>query len=215
MYRNFLLVFIALMGITTNSVASEFEGKLMFAKQTVYDTTYYLFTVKHKWVRIDEENSRHEVVQSLLVDIENQKVTALSPSQKLYTHIQRTLVDTNRQKEFSIIKTENFKVIDGYKCYLWRLRNTNLNMEVSFWVTALDFGFFTDAISLLSQTEYYSRFCQYFDNVPQAQGFFPVLTVEKTLLREERMKMSVQHILHKRVDDKVFKVPSDYRYLRF
>lgn len=166
-------------------------------------------------MRIDEKDAQHQVVQSLIIDIQNRNITVLSPSQKLYTTIQKINDHPAVQNDFSIIKTANFKYIDGYKCFLWRLRNTNLNTDVSFWVFESDLVFFSDVISILSQTEDYSRFCFYFDKIPGNKGFFPMLTEEKTLLRDEKMKVIVNNIVRKKIDAGLFKVPSEYKYLRF
>ena len=154
-------------------------------------------------------------MQSLIIDLEGKKITALSPSQKLFTTIQKFNTVPNSQKDYTVVKSENFKNIDGQKCYLWRVRNLNLNLEISFWVFESDFSFFNEVIGLLSCTEDYSRFCLNFNQIPNTQGFFPMLMVEKTLLRDEKMKISVQHIDRKKVDGRLFRIPNEYKCLRY
>lgn len=198
-----------------SSIVFGFEGNITFVKQTFYDTTYYSFTVKNKLVRIDEKNTKQEIMQSLIIDLQQKNITALSPSQKLFTTIQKFTDTPSPQKDFTVIKSDNFKYIDGQKCFLWRVRNPTLNMEISFWVFESDFNFFNEVTNLLSHTQDYSRFCLYFDQIPNTQGFFPMLMVEKTLLRDEKMKVSVQHISRKKVDDKTFSIPSGYKFLRY
>ena len=198
-----------------NLSANGFEGNITIVKQTFYDTTYYTFTVKERLVRIDEKNVNHQIMQSLIIDLQNKKITALSPSQKLFTNIQKFSHTPNSQKDFTVVKSENYKYIDGQKCFLWRVRNPNLNMEMSFWVFESDFSFYNEVISLLGQTEDYSKYCLYFDQIPNSQGYFPMLMVEKTLLRDERMKVSVQQINRKKVDSRSFLIPSEYKYLRY
>jgi hypothetical protein len=199
----------------SSSVASGFEGNITLVKQTFYDTTYYIFTVKDRLVRIDERNTKKEVMQSLIINLNNKSITALSPSQKLFTSIQKLNDTPEYQKDFTVIKSENFKYIDGHKCYLWRVRNKSLNMETSFWVFESDLNFFSDVTGLLSRTQDYSQLSLYFDLIPNSQGYFPMLMVEKTLLRDEKMKVSVQQITRKKVDDKIFAIPSTYRCLRY
>jgi hypothetical protein len=214
-HRYSLFLFIIVLYSVHFSTALGFEGNITLVKQTCYDTAYYSYTVKGNWVRIDEKNAQAQVMQSLIIDVRNKTVTALSPSQKLYTTVTEINDEAPVQKDFSIIKTDSYKYIDGYRCYLWRLRNTNLNIEVSFWVVESDFSFFNDVVSILSHTEDYARFCLYFDRIPQNKGFFPMLTVEKTLLRDEKMKVIVHHIVRKKVDTRLFQVPREYKYLRF
>jgi hypothetical protein len=213
LYR--LLFITIVLFLVHSSTAMGFEGSITLVKQTCYDTFYYSFTVKDNWVRIDEKNAQAQVMQSLIIDTRDKSITALSPSQKLYTSIVKMNDEPTVQKDFSVLKTDNYKYIDGHKCYLWRLRNPNLNMEVSFWVFESDFSFFNDVVSILSHTEDYSRFCLYFDRVPQNKGFFPMLTVEKTLLRDEKMKVTVHSIVRKKIDARLFQVPREYKYLRF
>jgi hypothetical protein len=213
LHRYFIACIFAL--FITNSIASGFEGNITFVKQTFYDTTYYIFTVKDRLVRIDEKSAKSEVMQSLIIDLNKKNITALSPSQKLFTNIQKFSDTPDSQKDFTVIKSENFKIIDGRKCYLWRVRSKSLNMETSFWVFDSSFGFFSEVIGLLSLTQDYSRFCLYFDQIPGSQGYFPMLMVEKTLLREEKMKVLVQQINRKKVDEKSFSIPKGYRCLRY
>ncbi len=215
MYRYLCITIVTVLLFILNSSASGFEGNITLVKQTFYDTTYLTFTVKEKLVRIDEKNAKYEVIQSLIIDLQGKKITALSPSQKLFTTIQKFNEGSNSQKDYTVIKSENFKYIEGKKCFLWRVRNSNLNMEISFWVFESDFSFFNEVISLLSHNQDYSRFCLYFDQIPNTQGYFPMLMVEKTLLRDEKMKVTVQHINRRKVDSRLFIVPSEYKCMRY
>jgi hypothetical protein len=194
--------------------AAGFEGSITFVKQTLYDTTYSTFLVKDNLVRIDEKNTKRQVLQSVIVDIQKQNITALCPSQKLYTNVKKNTVTGTASDGVQIIKTKNYKYIDGFKCYQWRVRNVNLNSEISYWVCESGFDFFNSVVALLSKTDDYSKYCNNFDKVPQNSGFFPIMTVERTLLRDEKMTINVQHISHRPVDDKMFKIPSNYKYFR-
>jgi len=214
MYRYLCITVVAMFYFSLNAKAVGFEGNITLVKQTFYDTTYYTFTVKNKLVRIDEKNTKLEIMQSLIVDLNLKNITALSPSQKLFTTIQKFANEPGSQKNFTVIKSDNFKYIEGQKCFLWRVRNPELNMEISFWVFESEFGFFSEVINLLGRTEDYSRFCLYFDQIPNTQGYFPMLMIEKTLLRDEKMKVSVQHIHRKKVDDRTFNIPTEYKCLR-
>ena len=214
-YRYFFIIVVVISVFVQSSFGNGFEGSITLVKQTFYDTTYYTFTVKDRLVRIDEKNMKFEIMQSLIINLQDKKVTALSPSQKMFTTIQQSNVNENDKKDFSVNKSENFKYIDGQKCYLWRIRNVNLNMEMSYWVFESDYSFFNEVVDILGHTQDYSRFCLYFDQIPNNQGFFPMLMVEKTLLRDEKMKVSVQCVNRKKVDNHSFSIPSSYKYLRY
>lgn len=214
MYR-YLITILTFLFFLQNALAKSFEGNITLVKATFYDTTYYTFTVKENMVRIDEKNAKLQIMQSLIIDLQGRKITALSPSQKLFTTLQKFKSSASYQKDYTVIKSENFKYIDGQKCFLWRIRNSNLNVEMSFWVFESDFDFFNEVVGLLGSTEDYAKYCMYFDQIPNAQGYFPMLMVEKTLLRDEKMKVFVQQINRKKVDSRSFIVPNDYKYLRY
>ena len=215
MYR-YLCISIVMVTLSVQTLAANgFEGNITFVKQTFYDTTYYTFTVKGRLVRIDEKNTNHQITQSLIIDLQDKKITALSPSQKLFTTIQKFKNATDCQKEFAVIKSENFKYIDGQKCFLWRVRNPNLNVEMSFWVFESDFSFYNEVMDLLGRTEDYAKYCFYFNQISITQGYFPMCIVEKTLLRDEKLKVLVQQIDRRKIDNKSFILPSEYKYLRF
>ena len=215
MHRYLCFMVFIIFWFIENSKANGFEGNITLVKQTFYDTTYYTYSVRENLVRIDEKNTKFQIMQSLIINLQDKKITALSPTQKLFTTIQTVSRSSILQKDFTVIKSEDFKVIDGQKCYLWRIRNPNLNIEISFWVFGSDFGFFNQVIDILSCTEDYSKYCLYFDQIPDSQGFFPMLMVEKTLLRDEKMKVSVQSIDRRKIDRRLFMIPNEYKCLRY
>lgn len=198
-----------------NLYASDFEGNITFVKETLYDTSYLTFSVKQNLVRLDERNSKQQILQSLIIDIKTKNIIALSPALKLYTTIQKHINDVSEQKkDFIFVKTENYKYINGFKCLQWRMRNQELNCEVSYWVNEGDFSFLGEVFQLLGRTEDYAKYCLYFDQIPQTNGYFPVMMVERTLLRDEKLKFSLQNITTKKVDDQIFSIPKEYKYLR-
>lgn len=195
--------------------ASDFEGNITFVKETLYDTTYFSFSVKENLVRIDEKNSRHQILQSLIVDIATKNITALSPTLKLYTTIEKRInYSREHQEDFVCVKTANYKYINGYKCLQWRMRNQGLNCEISYWVYEGNLNFLNEVYQLLGKTEDYAKYCLYFDQIPQTKGYFPVLMIERTLLRDEKLRVSLQNINTKKINAQIFNVPKEYKYLR-
>jgi hypothetical protein len=196
--------------------ATDFEGALTFIKRTNSDTVNYTFSVRNKKVRIDEKNNRQQIIQSVLIDIPNKTVTALSPTMKLYTTVllQNQKTSSIADKDTEIIKTHKFKIIDGHKCYQWRLRNHEMNSDITYWVSECNFNFFNDIVSILSRTSDYSRFCNLFDLLPDANGFFPIVTVERSLLRDQKMQVELTRINKTKPNEKIFKIPTDYKFLR-
>jgi hypothetical protein len=143
-----------------------------------------------------------------LIDILNEKVIALDPARKMYRVL--NLNEKNREinrDRFVIKKTENHKEINGIKCYQWRVRNPETNSEIAYWVTHNKLRFMNDVIRLLSQTD---RMYAFFSVISGTDGFFPVLSVERTLLRKERQRITVQKIDKKNIESKLFKIPGSY-----
>ena len=207
-----ILIFMSMFFVVQKLSAAEFEGTITIIKQTLYDTTLFTFQVKKKLVRIDEKNMRNEVIQSLIIDITTKSITALSPSQKLYTKIYKNRVTP--PSDIKVTKTTNFKMIEGYKCYQWRVRNNTVNSEISLWVCAESFTFFSEVMDLLSKTEDYSEYCRYFNLIPDNSGYFPIMVVERTLLREEKTRVMVQSIQRKEINESIFQIPKDYKCLQ-
>jgi hypothetical protein len=210
-----LLLSVSFIVFIHDTYASDFEGRITFIKETLYDTTIFTFTVKENLVRIDERNSKQQILQSLIVDIETKKITALSPSLKLYTTIKKhSHREKEKQQDFICLKTTNFKYINGYKCYQWRMRNQGLNCEISYWVSGGNLNVINEVFQLLSGTDDYAKYCLYFDQIPQSNGYFPVMIVERTLLRDKKFQFFIQDINTKKIDDQLFNIPKGYKYLR-
>ncbi len=206
-----ILVFLLTIGMVQKLSSSEFEGTINLIKQTLYDTTFYTYIVKRNMVRIDEKNNKNIIIQSLIIDISAKSIIALSPSQKLYTNIYKNFIYPNNN--IKITKTEDFKYINGFKCTLWRVKNIDFNTEVSLWVCPENFTFFSEIMNLLSKTEDYSQLCNYFNLIPDNSGYFPILIIERTLLRDEKFRISVKNIHHHKVSDYLFRIPRDYKCL--
>jgi len=187
-----------------------FEGKISLVKQTCYDTTYYAFYVKENMVRIDEYDTYHNLQSSYVINTNKQSVLALSPAQKMYTNLQVKPMNHTNPDAFDIIKTQNIKVINGYTCYQWRVKNRSKNTEIAYWVADDHFSFFSEMIKVFQTNENYTEF---FTQIPDASGFFPMLLVERTLVRDEKLRFEVVEIKRIPVSNDLFKIPRDYKSL--
>ena len=185
-----------------------FEGSIFFARITNIDTTYYAYHVKGDMVRVDELDKNKVIMNSLLVDIKNQKLTAMSPARKLYMKMHVNPYNPEPDKNFEIIKTDNKKNILGYECEQWRVKNKAQNTEISYWVADNNFCFFSDLLKLLNRSEKQAKF---FLQIPGTKCLGPPLSEERTLLRSQRMKLSVIDIKKSKLDNSVFQIPPDYK----
>lgn len=102
-------------------------------------------------------------------------------------------------------------MINNYRCYQWRVKNIDRNSEVAYWVLQNNFYFFDNLVKLLNQTD---KIYEYFEKIPETQGFFPLLCVERTLLRREKFRISVVDINPQKIDKSNFNIPSDFKLIK-
>jgi len=194
-------------------MAQNFEGSITFVKKSFYDTTVHHYFVKNDRIRIDKyEQQGGKLIEALLVDLQEESVTAINPQKKLYRPLSIVSGKKVPRDDFKVIKTKNFRRINGIKCYQWRVKNKKLNSEIAYWVAPTHFGFYSDLLKLLKRTE---RTYRFFMQIPDNDGYFPMLSVERTLLRDERERLVVEDIVRDKLSDALFKIPDDYRELLF
>lgn len=192
-------------------IDKQFEGSINFIQKTFNDTTFYVYYVKGRKVRIDikeSSNKSNSIENYLLFDLDNKSVIAISPNRKLFIPLQTKQFKKADDKKFVIVKSNNKKVINGYQCYQWRVKNTEQNTEITYWVASENFTFFEDLLKLWNRTE---KLAVFYLQIPEIYGYFPMESIERTLLRDEKMKLLVTGIKKNKVDINLFKIPTDYK----
>jgi|GEM_PF-192013 len=185
-----------------------FEGSIMLVKESCYDTTFFTYYISDGKIRIDEFSSKKVLQDIYIVNTNTEEVFVINPSKKLYTKLKKRVTNINDDKHFIILKTANSKLINGILCYQWRVKDKEKNSEMSYWVTQNDFDFFEKMVRILNQTE---RTWEYFEHIPGSQGYFPMLSVERNLVRDEKMRTSVLQINRKPIDSVLFHIPTGYK----
>lgn len=203
---NFLLSFLLLLSSTNTNVES-FEGSIEMIQESYYDISYFTYFVKKENVRIDKFDNNHILIQSLLINLEKEQIYILNPSKKLYTKSDINSKPNPDSENFTILKTENSRMVGEYVCYQWRVKNKERNTEVSYWVSQNNFYFFEELVRIINNTD---KTYEFFEKIPETQGFFPMLCVERTLLRKEKYRLYVINITNSAVSDNIFKIPSDF-----
>ena len=192
----------------------KFEGVITFEQQTFVDTLRYTYYVKGDLVKLVVNEDCSSCVtgdEAMIFDIKNKTITALKPSVHMYKDIPIKPYVEKRNDNFIITQNpRNYKQINGYKCIQWRVKNIKENTEISYWVVDADFDFFVDFLKLWNRTEKQSR---YYLQIPNSSGYFPMMSVERTTLREKRMQLKVQSVQEKKLDNSLFEIPPDYKEL--
>jgi hypothetical protein len=207
---NFLLSFLLVL-FSVNSDVESFEGSIQMVQKSCYETSYFTYFVNHENVRIDKFDVNHIHTQSIIVNLKNKQVHVLNPHKKLYTKLDINSTPKDNSNDFSILKTENAKLIDNHLCYQWRVKNKESNTEVAYWVIQNNFYFFEELIKILNNVD---KSFEYFEKIPETQGFFPILAVERTLLRKEKNKLSILQINNTVLEKNIFDIPDDFKSIR-
>jgi len=202
------LFLMALVLLPFLSKAGGFEGSILLVKESCYDTAFYTYYVSDGKIRIEKLNSKKLLQNVYIINTLNEEVYVVDPAKKLYAKLKRKSQETSNESQYAILKTSNFKLINGIKCFQWRVKSREKNTEISYWVTQNNFDFFEKMVRILYQTELSWEF---FNQIPQSQGFFPMLSVERNLVRDEKNRTSVLQIDRRTIDSAMFRIPSDYK----
>lgn len=196
---------------TVENKNSYFEGSIKFVQKTLNDTNYYTYHIQGNKVKLDvHENCKNckGLESSMIFDLEKKTIKAINPSRKMYINVPPKPYIEPASKNFKIIKSNNNKKIMGYKCYQWRVKNIAENTEISYWVAEDNFMFFEELLHLWNRSE---KHAVYFLQIPEIDGFFPMVSVERTTLREQKMCLEVVEIIKKPVDKSIFEIPANYQ----
>jgi hypothetical protein len=189
--------------------AQDFEGEVLYTKQTKSDTTFYSYKIKGNKVRFEELNENMQLDNYVIVDLSKKNVIAVNPKRKLYGEQPvYPRITKNDSLNFNIIRTGNYKIIQGIKCYQWRVQNKKEDTEISYWFALENFKFYDEFQKILNQSD---KFSQYYLNISETHGFLPLEFVERSMLREWRMCLSVVKIEKKNLQASLFEIPAGYK----
>lgn len=207
-FRSILSVFF--LAILSNINAAEFEGKISMIKESCFETCYFNYYISKNNIRIEELNSKKELKGVYLIKLDSEEVFLLLPGKETYTKLKKRRQAHEAQNQYVTKKTGNFKFINGAKCYQWRVKNKARNTEFAYWVIQNDFGFFEKMIKVMNQ---HDLSWEFFNRIPDSQGFFPMVSEERNLVRDKRMTTEVLQIKRKRIEPSMFFIPSEYKFL--
>ena len=191
----------------TSNFAQTFEGSIEFKRILPNDTSVYIYHIKGQKVRIDEMGSDGKTVEgSMIVNLTDKKVFALSHDRKLYMERASKAEDQGKSK-MEIEKGTNSKFINGYKCAQWRVKNKEKDSEITYWVAEGQFDFFAPLLQVINRKY---NFATFYLQVPDTKGFFPMLAVERSMLRDEKGRLQVTKVTGKTIDSSLLEIPKGY-----
>ncbi len=207
MIKLIVLLFYILFTPVENNNNEGFEGQIQLKKKSFYDTSFFSYYVKDNMMRVEEYKGNNQLLYSIIIDLEKERVVVLNPEMKAYKVSRPNTFKKYDNNSFEIKKTPYRKKINGYVCYQWRVRNKKMNTEITYWVTNQYFDSYHDFLRVLNKTE---NSFHYFLQIPENEGYMPIQTVERTLVRHERARYVVTSVNQKDLNNSLFDIPEDY-----
>lgn len=188
--------------------AQSFEGTIEFKKMSEKDTTSYVYYVKGDKVRMDEIGKTSKKVEgSFLIDLK-------AGTMKFISHERRTWGEHKPGQTPGTVgtpkveKTNNTKVIQGYKCTEYIVKSTEEGTKISYWMTTGKFNFFKPMLKLMNRKE---KFSIYYLTLPVKDGSFSLVAIQSDLSGKENGRLETTKITKKTLEASLFDIPKDYK----
>ncbi len=193
--------------ISFGAFSQNFEGSIEFKKETMADTTTYIYFVKGNNVKIDEIGSRsHRVEGTFLIDLEAKTMKSLNHDRKLY--MEQTTPSTPPMKGTCTVKKGTAtKTLQGYKCTEYLVTNTEEETIITYYLADGKFSFFQKLLHILNRREKPSI---YFLQIQDVNNMFPMMSFSTDLKGKENGRLEVTKITSKIVDPSMFEIPKGY-----
>ncbi len=197
-----------LMGVSLGTAAlasGPFQGTIKFTKTIGPVTANYTYYVKGDKVRVEELGENGEIQGIMIVDTKANTVKALSPERKMFIDVPNKR--PAKQTDVYVQKTTNTKVINGYNCTEVKVNRKSDGREVTYWVADDDFDFMVPMLETLNRKD---KLAVYFMNIPDLEGFFPMVGVERKADGVELTKLQVNQVDKGDLSNDLFTIPKDY-----
>lgn len=189
----------------TAFASGPFQGTIKFTKTIGPVTANYVYYVKGDKIRVEELSENGEVQGIMIVDTKANTVKALSPERKMFIDVPNKR--PARETEVYVQKTNNTKMVNGYNCTEVKVSGKTDGREVTFWVADDDFDFMVPLLETLNRKD---KLATYFMNIPNLDGFFPMVGVERKTDGVELTKLQVNTVDKGDLNNDLFEIPADY-----
>ena len=205
-----LLFFLSFLTGMSAVLAQGFEGTIEFKKIKKGKESTYIYYVKGDYVRLEEFGSNRTIVDIALINLKEKKVYLLSPERKSYMVLNTMYSNKDMSKTRVEMKTDA-KSILGRPCKIWVVSNPDLNARVTYWVTKGNFDFFVQLLDVLKRKDYHSLF---FQQVPEAVGYFPMVSTWTDLNGVQVERLEVTKIDERVLRGNFFSIPDDFEEIK-
>lgn len=193
---------------TPTHTATPFEGNIDFIQSNGIDTSHYKYYVKGSKVKVDNYDVRTKNIEgSFLINLETKKLTVLSPVRKIYFD-QDPSAPAKPGGKPSASKTGKIKKIGGYTCKEYVVVDADEGLKIDYWMAYGHFDFFDDMLRILNRKD---KFSEYYLEIPDTKGMFPMLAIEEDLAGNKKGEMKAIKITKASISDDTFSVPPGYK----
>ena len=193
---------------TRTQTPTPFEGTIDFIQSNGIDTSHYKYYVKGNNVKVDNYDARTKNIEgSFLIDLGTKKLTVLSPVRKIYFD-QDPSAPAKPGGKPEVAKTGKVKKIDGYTCKEYVVVDAGEGLKINFWMAYGHFDFFDDMLRILNRKD---KFSEYYLEIPDTKGMFPLLAIEEDLAGNKKGEMKALKITKTSVGPDTFMVPPGYK----
>jgi hypothetical protein len=182
-----------------------FQGMIKFTKTIGPVTANYVYYVKGDKVRVEELGENGDVQGIMIIDTKQNTVKALSPERQMYIDVPNKR--PSRETEVYVQKTGKSEMINGYKCSEVKVAGKTDGREVTYWMADDDFDFFIPMLETLNRKD---KLAVYFMNIPEINGLFPMVGVERKTDGVELSKLQVLEMKKTELENKLFEIPANY-----
>ena len=203
-----ILIIVTAFFSLTSIVAQNFSGNIEFKYSTQKDTSFNIYMVKNKMVRLDQYGRKGNVEGSFLFDLTGNEIKWLNPKRKVWgEHKSETPAVIKGKCE--VIKGTGSKTISGVKCTDYTVKNTDENTIITYWIAADKFAFFVPVLKLWNRKDKQSV---YFNQITGlAEGSMPLMSEEKQIADGKVLtKLEVVKITKKIPEEASVSVPPEF-----
>jgi hypothetical protein len=202
-----LVIYLIAGGLTQANAQADFEGTIDFKLQNKTELMNYTYSVKGDKVKIDQLNVKTKKLEnSFIVNLTTQRLIAINHDHKLWSE-QTATVKATPPGRTEVIKTTNIKLIQGYTCTEYIVKNKVDGLELSYWVTPGKFDFFDKLLTVMNRRD---KFSLYYLQIPDIKGMFPFLAIMSPITKMEKERLELTNIETKKIESSIFNIPPGY-----
>lgn len=190
---------------------SQFEGIIAVDKQSIHDTTRYVYYIKGELIRIEELTKLGTVKTINLVNTNTNTAQVLNPSNKQYFEIGHEEITLPKLESILVMKGDG-KSISGYKCKEYVISNPEENTEITYFISkGGDFEFYPGLLRTLNRRD---KIALYFHQLHIQEQEFPLEITEKDMDGNFRCGHKVTSVHKKELPLELFELPQGYRLFK-